>query len=54
MATVIKSTILSRWTTDLVKKMPQIEGERYEIIDGELTSPLLPGFACVIDRFFEL
>jgi Uma2 family endonuclease len=20
----------------------------------ELTSPLLPGFACVIDRFFEL
>jgi Uma2 family endonuclease len=33
---VANSTILARWTTDLVKKMPKIEGERYEIIDGEL------------------
>jgi Uma2 family endonuclease len=44
MATVIKSTILSRWTTDLVKKMPQIEGERYEIIDGELYVTTQPHF----------
>lgn len=27
---------LMRWTTDLVEQMPQIEGERYEIINGEL------------------
>src|SRR5215213_2859675 len=44
MATVIRSTILSRWTTDLVKKMPQIEGERYEIIDGELYVTTQPHF----------
>jgi len=44
MATAVKSTILSRWTTDLVKKMPQIEGERYEIIDGELYVTTQPHF----------
>jgi Uma2 family endonuclease len=44
MATVIKSTILTRWTTDLVQKMPQIEGERYEIIDGELYVTTQPHF----------
>jgi Uma2 family endonuclease len=44
MASVINSTILSRWTTDLVKKMPQIEGERYEIIDGELYVTTQPHF----------
>jgi len=36
MATVTEPTILSHWTIDLVAKMPHIEGERYEIIDGEL------------------
>lgn len=36
MATLTRSTILTRWTTDLVEQMPHIEGERYEIIDGEL------------------
>jgi hypothetical protein len=46
MTTLAKQNILTRWTVDLVAKMPQIE--------GELTSPLLPGFVCVIDRFFEL
>jgi Uma2 family endonuclease len=44
MATVIHSTIFSRWTTDLVKKMPQVEGERYEIIDGELYVTTQPHF----------
>jgi Uma2 family endonuclease len=36
MTTLTKQTILTRWTIDLVAKMPHIEGERYEIIDGEL------------------
>jgi Uma2 family endonuclease len=44
MATAVKSTILTHWTTDLVKKMPQIEGERYEIIDGELYVTTQPHF----------
>ncbi len=44
MAAVIESTFLARWTTDLVKKMPQIEGERYEIIDGELYVTTQPHF----------
>lgn len=29
-------TIITRWTTDAVEQMPRVEGERYEIIDGEL------------------
>ncbi|HEU5011966.1 MAG TPA: Uma2 family endonuclease [Roseiflexaceae bacterium] len=29
-------TIIDRWTTDAVEAMPRVEGERYEIIDGEL------------------
>src|SRR5215210_3431117 len=29
-------TIQAYWTTDALEAMPQIEGERYEIIDGEL------------------
>ncbi len=29
-------TIQARWTTELLAQMPQVEGERYEIIDGEL------------------
>jgi Uma2 family endonuclease len=33
MATVAGVT---RWTTDIVETLPQIEGGRYEIIDGEL------------------
>jgi Uma2 family endonuclease len=44
MSTAIKPPILSRWTTDLVKKMPRIEGERYEIIDGELYVTTQPHF----------
>ncbi len=36
MATVTEATILSRWTNDMVERMPHVEGERYEIIDGEL------------------
>ena len=36
METLAHSTILTRWTTELVEQMPHIEGERYEIIDGEL------------------
>jgi hypothetical protein len=29
-------TTYSHWTIDAVEEMPQIAGERYEIIDGEL------------------
>lgn len=29
-------TFIPHWTTDAVEQMPRIEGERYEIIDGEL------------------
>jgi len=36
MTRLAEPTILTRWTVDLLKKMPHIEGERYEIIDGEL------------------
>jgi Uma2 family endonuclease len=95
MTTLTEATILSRWTNDMVERMPRVEGECYEIIDGELysrrevpeywivdwraetvdmyrreegqlqlvqtlksgdqiTSPLLPGFACPVERFFEL
>jgi Uma2 family endonuclease len=36
MTTLTKSTFLTGWTIDLVQKMPHIEGERYEIIAGEL------------------
>jgi Uma2 family endonuclease len=36
MTTIIKPPLMTRWTVDLVQKMPRIEGERYEIIDGEL------------------
>jgi Uma2 family endonuclease len=36
MATPTEATILSRWTNDMVERMPRVEGERYEIIDGEL------------------
>ena len=44
MATVTEPTILSHWTIDLVAKMPHIEGERYEIIDGELYVTTQPHF----------
>jgi Uma2 family endonuclease len=44
MATVAEPTILSHWTTELVAKMPHIEGERYEIIDGELYVTTQPHF----------
>ncbi|HEY3228242.1 MAG TPA: Uma2 family endonuclease [Roseiflexaceae bacterium] len=36
MTTLTEPTLLTRWTVELVEKMPHIEGERYEIIDGEL------------------
>jgi len=36
MTTFSKPALLTRWTVDLLEKMPQIEGERYEIINGEL------------------
>ncbi len=36
MTTLSQTTILSHWTVDLVEQMPRVEGERYEIIDGEL------------------
>lgn len=29
-------TLIPHWTTDAVEQMPRVEGERYEIIDGEL------------------
>jgi len=29
-------TFIPHWTTDAVESMPRVEGERYEIIDGEL------------------
>ena len=29
-------TYITRWTTDVVETLPIIEGERYELIDGEL------------------
>jgi Uma2 family endonuclease len=44
MTTLSESTILTRWTTDLVERMPHIEGERYEIIDGELYVTTQPHF----------
>jgi Uma2 family endonuclease len=44
MAAVVESKIITRWTTDLVQKMPRIEGERYEIIDGELYVTTQPHF----------
>ncbi|MDQ2998828.1 MAG: Uma2 family endonuclease [Chloroflexota bacterium] len=36
MATAIDTTILTRWTVELLEKMPRVIGERYEIICGEL------------------
>lgn len=36
MDTLTRPTMLVRWTTELVDQMPHIEGERYEVIDGEL------------------
>jgi Uma2 family endonuclease len=36
MTTITKPPILTGWTVDLVQKMPHIEGERYELIAGEL------------------
>jgi Uma2 family endonuclease len=36
MTTITKPPIITGWTVDLVQKMPHIEGERYELIDGEL------------------
>jgi len=44
MAAVAESKIHTRWTTDLVQKMPRIEGERYEVIDGELYVTTQPHF----------
>ena len=44
MATVNEATILSRWTNDMVENMPRVEGERYEIIDGELYVTTQPHF----------
>ena len=32
----------SHWTVDLVQRMPHLEGERYEIIDGELVVTTQP------------
>lgn len=29
-------TVITEWTVDVVEQMPRVEGERYEIIDGEL------------------
>lgn len=37
-------TIIERWTTDAVAVMPRVEGERYEIIDGELYVTTQPNF----------
>jgi Uma2 family endonuclease len=36
MATLSEPTIVSRWNVELAEKLPRIEGERHEIIDGEL------------------
>lgn len=39
MSTETETTIVSfqhGWTTDMVERMPRVEGERYEIIAGEL------------------
>src|SRR5262245_37057382 len=36
MTTLTETTFLTRWTIDLIQKMPRMEGQRYEIIDGEL------------------
>jgi Uma2 family endonuclease len=36
METTTSTILLTRWTVDLVEQMPHIEGERYELIDGEL------------------
>ena len=44
MATVNEATILSHWTKDMVESMPRVEGERYEIIDGELYVTTQPHF----------
>lgn len=37
-------TLLTHWTIELIERMPQIEGERYEIIDGELQVTTQPHF----------
>lgn len=48
---------LSRWTTDMVDHMPHLEGERYEIIQGELyvtAAPHLRHQATCMRICFEL
>lgn len=45
------------WTIDLVRQMPQIEGERYELINGELHVTTQPHFRhqiVIIKIAFEL
>jgi Uma2 family endonuclease len=44
MTTLIEPPILSHWTTSMVERMPRVEGERYEIIDGELYVTTQPHF----------
>jgi Uma2 family endonuclease len=33
---LVETRLGSHWTVDLLQQMPRLEGERYEIIDGEL------------------
>jgi Uma2 family endonuclease len=44
MTTLHETTIFSRWTNAMVESMPRVEGERYEIIDGELYVATQPHF----------
>ncbi|MBK9715503.1 MAG: Uma2 family endonuclease [Kouleothrix sp.] len=44
MATLTEATTFPHWTVDLVQMMPRVEGERYEIIDGELYVTTQPHF----------
>lgn len=36
MVTAAEPQVLTHWTGDLLKQLPQVVGERYEVIDGEL------------------
>jgi Uma2 family endonuclease len=44
MTTLTEATILTHWTVELAEKLPRIEGERHEIIDGELYETTQPHF----------
>jgi Uma2 family endonuclease len=44
MTTLTEATILTHWTVELAEKLPRIEGERHEIIDGELYVTTQPHF----------